>query len=208
MTEDLVSMAMAEAISNPVLASASLTGLIVFFNLARGMIFTGAHDDKADEHDKKARDAQMPTPYLKQISSSGVASDNISKRSSIESITQQQDPRDYCALSSAILNLLVGVVVGFLVNGSLFSTTTGTTATTPATTAATTTPMAAATTTTATPMPTTTMRAAFLVVLLQMMFQLLVVPIVMGRCIPPEHHRQPYNRVFSVDAPDVEKPGE
>jgi len=39
MTEDLVSMAMAEATSNPVLASASLTGLIVSFNLARGLIF-------------------------------------------------------------------------------------------------------------------------------------------------------------------------
>merc|ERR1719507_2442674 len=41
MTEDLVSMAMAEAISNPVLASWSLTILIVFFNLARGLIFSG-----------------------------------------------------------------------------------------------------------------------------------------------------------------------
>merc|ERR1719361_708523 len=51
MTEDLVSMAMAEATSNPVLASASLTALIVFFNLARGLIFTGhtAQDHHADE---------------------------------------------------------------------------------------------------------------------------------------------------------------
>merc|ERR1719433_2383801 len=43
MTEDLVSMAMAEAVSNPVLASFSLTALIVFFNLARGLIFSGRH---------------------------------------------------------------------------------------------------------------------------------------------------------------------
>lgn len=43
MTEDLVSMAMAEAISNPVLASLSLTALIASFNLARGLIFSGRH---------------------------------------------------------------------------------------------------------------------------------------------------------------------
>merc|ERR1712079_804121 len=46
MTEDLFGMAMAEAISNPVLASASLTALIVFFNLARGLIFTGRRPDQ------------------------------------------------------------------------------------------------------------------------------------------------------------------
>merc|ERR1719223_1280707 len=45
MTEDLVSMAMAEAVSNPVLASSSLTLLLVSFNLARGLIFTGPHAD-------------------------------------------------------------------------------------------------------------------------------------------------------------------
>merc|ERR1719336_2620830 len=45
MTEDLVSMAMAEATSDPVLASASLTVLIVSFNLARGLIFSGQRKD-------------------------------------------------------------------------------------------------------------------------------------------------------------------
>merc|ERR1719189_547743 len=56
MTEDLVSMAMAEATSNPVLASASLTILIVSFNLACGLIFTGhaAHDNHTDEETKKS----------------------------------------------------------------------------------------------------------------------------------------------------------
>merc|ERR1719383_491301 len=49
MTEDLVSMALAEAMSNPVLASWSLTVLIVFFNLACGLIFSGRWAD-VEEH--------------------------------------------------------------------------------------------------------------------------------------------------------------
>merc|ERR1719325_229991 len=53
MTEDLVSMAMAEATSNPTLASVSLTTLIVFFNLARGLVFSvkkGKEDELKDSH--------------------------------------------------------------------------------------------------------------------------------------------------------------
>jgi len=52
MAEDLVSMAMAEAVSNPVLASATLTMLIVSFNLARGLIFTGDLDHNVEEFRK------------------------------------------------------------------------------------------------------------------------------------------------------------
>jgi len=58
MTEDLVSMAMAEATSNPVLASWSLTVLIVFFNLARGLIFSGHQD----AHPARA------SPYIRSVS--------------------------------------------------------------------------------------------------------------------------------------------
>jgi len=47
MSEDLISMAVAEASSDPVLGSASLTLLVVFFNLAQFSLFTGCDDWKA-----------------------------------------------------------------------------------------------------------------------------------------------------------------
>lgn len=47
MSEDLVSMAVAEATTNPVLGSGSLTAIIVSFNAARWKIFTKGKDTKA-----------------------------------------------------------------------------------------------------------------------------------------------------------------
>lgn len=47
MSEDLISMGMAEASSNPVLASVSLTVLIVGFNLAQFVLFSRIRDWKA-----------------------------------------------------------------------------------------------------------------------------------------------------------------
>jgi len=161
MTEDLVSMAMAEATSDPVLASASLTALIVSFNLARGLIFTGHsdHDDHTDEHPfmedvKKdqwisnstaSTEAPMSAqPSLEYLASTGEFAS--------EKVMHKQEGRDYAALSSACLSALVGVVIGFVVAGSL------------------------------------SIRAAFLVVVVQMMVQLLAVPVAMGRFILPEPH--------------------
>jgi len=169
MTEDLVSMAMAEAISNPVLASASLTALIVYFNLARGLIFTGhtAHDDQTDEPTRKASNTWRTTPYLQAVKElkknqqwipSTASTEAPISQPSLESIASaaskpvidekgSQEAKDCVALSSACLNTLVGVIIGFLVVGSL------------------------------------SIRAAFLVVVVQMMVQLFAVPLLMGRVI-------------------------
>jgi len=121
MTEDLISMAMAEAISNPVLASASLTTLVVLFNLARGLIFTGhtARDDHANEQKQKKND-QISSSFSTQPSSTDSMQHPPSAEPKLES-TESPEPRDWVALSSACLNILVGVVVGFLVTGSLSS---------------------------------------------------------------------------------------
>jgi len=93
MTEDLVSMAMAEAMTNPVLASWSLTALIVTFNLARGLIFSGRHQE-----------------------------DNIKTPSSFHLLEQHSfhsEGTDWVALASAVINVLVGVALGFIVGGEL-----------------------------------------------------------------------------------------
>merc|ERR1711957_941052 len=47
MSEDLISMAMAEATSNPTLASGSLTLLMVLFNFAQFAVFSGWTDIQA-----------------------------------------------------------------------------------------------------------------------------------------------------------------
>merc|ERR1712048_923472 len=47
MSEDLISMAMAEASSNPILASGSLTLLVCFFNLMQCFVFSKRKDVKA-----------------------------------------------------------------------------------------------------------------------------------------------------------------
>merc|ERR1719410_1280267 len=61
MTEDLVSMAMAEATSNPVLASGSLTAIIVFFNFLRGAVFTGG---KTQQEEEPRPSTSTPAPEL------------------------------------------------------------------------------------------------------------------------------------------------
>jgi len=110
MTEDLVSMAMAEATSDPVLASASLTALIVSFNLARGLIFTGhtADDHDADEH-----------PCISSMEAAQPSLISSEEELGSKKVIHEQEVRDWVALSSACLNTLVGVVIGFLVAGSL-----------------------------------------------------------------------------------------
>jgi len=179
MTEDLVSMAMAEATSDPILASASLTVLIVSFNLARGLIFTGhtARPDNADEHTSQSESIPSQSESIpsqsesipsqsESIPSTDSMEASTSAQPSIECITSgrefatksvihAQEARDWVALSSACLNTLIGVVIGFLVTGSL------------------------------------SIRAAFLVVVVQLMVQLLLVPVVMGRCIHPETRHFP-----------------
>ena len=103
MTEDLVSMALAEATSNPVLASWSLTVLIVFFNLARGLIFSGRWTD-AEEHAAPDRSAV------------GAERAFTAEESNFNAPNEE---RDYVALASAVINILVGVVIGRLVAGNL-----------------------------------------------------------------------------------------
>jgi len=94
MTEDLVSMAMAEAISNPVLASWSLTILIVFFNLARGLVFSG--------HGMCRRNGDTEASGMEELSPHAA-----------------DEERDYVALASALINVLVGAAVGHVVAGKL-----------------------------------------------------------------------------------------
>jgi len=121
MTEDLVSMAMAEATSSPILASWSLTALLVFFNLARAFFFSGT---KEAEHTE-----DRALPYLKRISSRNIPSDGSATSSFSE---RNRDPsqqsldaipthaeRDYVALATAIVNILVGVGISFIVAGKL-----------------------------------------------------------------------------------------
>jgi len=111
MTEDLVGMAMAEAASNPVLASSSLTMLIVCFNLARGLIFSGHQMDQAD-----AAPPTTPVSSNKKISDAGAQKVLNTEDSSLHVSGQE---RDYVALASAVINILVGVVIGRLVAGNL-----------------------------------------------------------------------------------------
>jgi hypothetical protein len=103
MTEDLVSMALAEATSNPVLASWSLTVLIVFFNLARGLIFSGRWTD-VEEH--AAPDS----------SAVGAEKAFTAEESNFNAPSEE---RDYVALASALVNILVGSVIGHVVAGKL-----------------------------------------------------------------------------------------
>jgi len=104
MTEDLVGMAMAEATSNPMLASASLTALIVFFNLARGLVFSvnkGKELQRQDSH-PSVRDDLV------------VADIEATKESSTNQAAQ-----DYAALAAAALNVVVGIATAHMVSGGI-----------------------------------------------------------------------------------------
>jgi len=106
MTEDLISMAMAEATSNPVLASVSLTALIVFFNLARGLVFSVKKGRKFQQHDTHptVRDDDVVTDI----------EDPPNKESSAN-----QAAKDYAALATAAFNVLVGVTTAHMVAGRI-----------------------------------------------------------------------------------------
>jgi len=103
MTEDLVSMALAEATSNPVLASWSLTVLIVFFNFARGLIFSGRWAD-VEKH---------ATPDSSAVGAEGAFP------AEEPNLNAPDEGRDYVALVSAFVNILVGAVIGHVVAGKL-----------------------------------------------------------------------------------------
>jgi len=96
MTEDLVSMAMAEALSNPMLASASLTVLIVVFNLARGLVFSG--QQRAENQHQHSHSFINKEPET----------------------SAQQDIRDYPALAGAALNILVGFLIACMLSEGMF----------------------------------------------------------------------------------------
>jgi len=103
MTEDLVSMALGQATSNPVEASGSLTALIVLFNFMRGAVFTGHHP-----HPEKVTDESAETE-----------APDLARRSTKDSEIWKSrgEDRDWVALAMAVINVLVGLAVGCLVAG-------------------------------------------------------------------------------------------
>jgi len=114
MTEDLVSMAMAEATSNPSLASWTLTALVVLFNLARGLIFTG--------HPVEADDPSRAAPYVrKKVAPPNTTSPAHSAGSPALSSLDSASPgeRDWVAIASALFNILAGVGASHIVAGNL-----------------------------------------------------------------------------------------
>jgi len=106
MTEDLDCMAMAEATSNPTLASASLTSLIVFFNLARGLVFSvnKEKDLQQQESHPSVRDDVVVTDI----------EDLANKESSANQAAQE-----YVALAAAALNVSVGIATAHMVSGGI-----------------------------------------------------------------------------------------
>jgi len=105
MTEDLVSMAMAEATSNPMLASASLTALITFFNLARGLVFSVNKEKELQQQDSR--------PSVR-----GDVVTDIEDLANKES-SENQDTQDYVALAAAALNIVVGIATAHMVSGGI-----------------------------------------------------------------------------------------
>jgi len=169
MTEDLVSMAMAEAISDPVLASWSLTALIVLFNLARGLIFSGRSPDEeanignftnatlernVEESTATESNHQCITPAEPKTKTpsehtvcvyvAALQSKRLARSSKSNLGSSVPEKRDWAAVASAVSNLLVGVAIAFIVGGGL------------------------------------SIKVAFGVVAVQMLVQLLLVPSVMG----------------------------
>jgi len=112
MTEDLVSMAMAEAVSNPVLASQSLTVLIVFFNLARGLVFSMQKSEKP-----------LHLQAHRSINDDivGIDSEVPAKTPLAESPEHhaEEHSRDWLAVAEAILNVLVGLVFARIISGGM-----------------------------------------------------------------------------------------
>jgi hypothetical protein len=107
-------MAMAEAMSNPVLASCSLTALIAIFNLLRGIVFTGKHQE-----------VLVPlnayfNPSIPSTASewSTPSSTECSSTAETPSLKDEETPRDWVALASGVMNLLVGAAIVFIVSGS------------------------------------------------------------------------------------------
>jgi len=105
MTEDLVSMAMAEATSNPMLASASLTALITFFNLARCLVFSVNKEKELQQQDSR--------PSVR-----GDVVTDIEDLANKES-SENQDTQDYVALAAAALNIVVGIATAHMVSGGI-----------------------------------------------------------------------------------------
>jgi len=100
MTEDLISMAMSEATSNPVLASGSLTAMIVMFNFFRGFVFTGCpHKEEPDD--------TSPSNHLQLERSETFATKD--KRG------VEAEARDWVAVLTMLLNFFVGVAIGYYV---------------------------------------------------------------------------------------------
>jgi len=106
MTEDLVSMAMAEATSNPMLASASLTALIVFFNLSCGLVFSVNKGKELQQQD--AHPSVNDDPVVTDM-------EDLAKKES----SANQTARDYAALAAAALNVCVGIATAHMVSGEI-----------------------------------------------------------------------------------------
>merc|ERR1719433_1377666 len=132
MTEDLVSMAMAEAVSNPVLASLSLTALIVSFNLARGLVFSvqqgtetqHQHSHSFINNDVVGNNAEEPTKKQSVESIAQPKKSETSARQAAETVEEaefsgQQDMQDYPAIAGAFLNILVGFVATCKFSGEI-----------------------------------------------------------------------------------------
>jgi len=154
MTEDLVSMAMAEAVSNPMLGSASLTALIVFFNLARGLVFSvqqgtehhHEHTHSFINEDVVGKDVEDPAKKqsvesLPQSKKSETSAHRAAENAEEGEFSVRQDRRDYPALVGAAINILVGFMMAYMVSAG------------------------------------TSLNYKFFVVAFQMMIQLLIVPI-------------------------------
>lgn len=139
-------MAMAEAVSNPVLASLSLTALIVSFNLARGLVFSvqqgtetqHQHSHSFINNDVVGNNAEEPTKKQsvesiaqpkKSETSAHQAAENVEEaesaaRQAEETVEEaefsgQQDMQDYPAIAGAFLNILVGFVATCKFSGEI-----------------------------------------------------------------------------------------
>jgi len=158
MTEDLVSMALAEAVSNPVLASASMTVLIVVLNMACGLVFPAQHgvgyrhlqpcsfsgDGTVgnDVEDAAKKQLAESDPKLKKTETAlHQAPKQVEEEPSAHHAVQ-----DDAALAGAALNFLVGCVTAYVISGGI------------------------------------SLKESFFVVAFQMVVQLLLVPISLG-CI-------------------------
>jgi len=88
------------------LASASLTALIVFFNLARGLVFSA--------NEGKELQQQNSQPFVGEDAVVTAIENPADKESSAKQNTQ-----DYVALAAAALNVFVGIATAHMVSGGI-----------------------------------------------------------------------------------------